>query len=61
MAKKPLEEKLERLRARTRRKALQAASPEERKRMEEEEAAAAAEKPKEEPKPTARTFKWFGQ
>ena len=57
MARQPLEEKLERLRVRRREKKLQNASPEERKRLEEERA---AEAPKEEPKPRAREFKWFG-
>ena len=58
MAKKPLEEKLARLNARKRDEELQNASPEDRRRMEAEERETAL--PKEEPKPKAREFRWFG-
>ena len=61
MAKKPLEDKLERLRTRTREKEMENASPEERKRMVEEQARQDLESGKSKgEKPKAREFKWFG-
>jgi hypothetical protein len=61
VAKKPLEEKLERLSIRTREKEMENASPEERKRMTEEQARQDLESGKsKEEKHRAREFKWFG-